>query len=115
MSPGKVNKHSQHIPAVPPLDGSLHPIYGFADWQAEHNPTRPFVVFPKDGATGEPTAVTFAEFAEATHRMAHAVRPNRKGKDGEVIAILVNCDTLLYQTLMVGVSRTGWVVCVVYS
>ncbi|TCD65346.1 putative NRPS-like protein biosynthetic cluster [Steccherinum ochraceum] len=110
MSPGRVNNTlAENKLPLPPLDGSLHPIYGFADWQAEYNPSRPFVFFPKDGATGESQSLTFAEFAAATHRMAHAVRPKEKGKDGEVVAILVNCDSLHYQALIVGVSRAGWV------
>ncbi|KAH8107711.1 acetyl-CoA synthetase-like protein [Cristinia sonorae] len=93
----------------PPLDGSLHPLFGFVDWQAEHNPSQPFVVFPEDGATGAAQTLSFSEFSEATHRVAHAVRPGRKGRDREVVALVINCDTLLYQALIIGVSRAGWV------
>ena len=95
---------------MPPVDGSLHPLHGLTDWQAEHNPARPFAIFPKDGASGPAMSISYLEFAYATHRMAHALRPNGIGDDGEVVAIIVNCDTLLYQTLFVGMARTGWVV-----
>jgi len=95
--------------AIPPRDGSIHPIFGIVDWQAERNPSRPYLLYPKDGATGDLTAISYSDFALATHRMAHIIRPNGKGEDGEVVAILANCDAVLYLAVVAGISRSGWV------
>ena len=48
---------------------------------------------------------------EASHRVAHILRPNRDGPDGEVIALLLNTDTILYNTVVLGLLRAGFVVC----
>ncbi|CAL1703617.1 unnamed protein product [Somion occarium] len=92
---------------APPLDGSLIPIPGFIDFQAEHNPNLPWAVFPSAERTGDIDSISFLEFAEATHRIAHAARPSRHGDDGEIIAILVNCDIVLYVALVAGLMRAG--------
>ncbi|KAI0079020.1 acetyl-CoA synthetase-like protein, partial [Panus rudis PR-1116 ss-1] len=92
---------------VPPLDGSIPILPGFTDFHAEHNFDQPNFLFPSRSNPNETDSISFRQFAKATHRMAHLLRPNRRGKDGEGIALLVNCDTLLYAVLVVGAVRAG--------
>lgn len=91
----------------PPLDGSITVLPGFADFQAAHNPSSPWVVFPSIGDPTESTSVSFLELAKATHRMAHALRPGRTGDEGQVVAVLVHCDAILYLPLVIGMVRAG--------
>ncbi|GJE90357.1 acetyl-CoA synthetase-like protein [Phanerochaete sordida] len=90
----------------PPLDGSLPVLPGFVDFHAEHNPERPWALLSA-GPELPVETVTFAEFARATHRIAHALRPDRAGPDDEVVAVLVNCDSVLYLALLAGMIRAG--------
>ncbi|KAJ7087944.1 putative aminoadipate reductase [Mycena belliarum] len=46
--------------------------------------------------------ITNLEFARATHRAAHVLRPRREGPDGEVVAVIALSDTLLYHAVVVG-------------
>ncbi|KAF7296637.1 Aminoadipate reductase [Mycena chlorophos] len=99
---------------APPLDDSanvsealdfhianrnLTPIYSFAVGNEDNSSSRTAVL----------TSITHFEFARATHRVAHLVRPMRTGVDGEVVAIIALADTLLYQTLFAGCSKAGFV------
>ena len=95
----------------PPIDGSLSALIGYADWQAEHQPSEPLDVFlhPDDHKTV--VSISYGEFAKATHRVAHFVRPNRVGQDGDVASMLLNTDTVIYQAMIVGLMRAGMVVC----
>lgn len=94
----------------PPLDGSLTVVPGFVDFHAQHNPERPWVILAADSKESSSTRVSFREYASATHRVAHHVRPGRVGCDGEVIAVLINCDAVLYLAVIAGVIRAGLVV-----
>lgn len=100
-------------PVLPPLDGSVDILPGLVDFHAQHNPDLPWAIFPS--ASGGVASITFSEFAKATHRIAHIVRPDRAGPDGEVVAVAVNCDTILYVALLVGMIRAGVVVSLVSS
>ncbi|KAF7789152.1 hypothetical protein EIP86_000089 [Pleurotus ostreatoroseus] len=92
----------------PPLDGSITVLPGFLDFHAEHNRDRPFALFPSISGTGV-TSVLFAELAETTHMIAHILRPNREGADGEVVGVLIHCDVLLYVATLLGIIRAGLV------
>ena len=92
--------------ARPALDGSLSVLPGFVDFHAEHNPEKPWALLSA-GPELPVETVTFSEFARATHRIAHALRPNREGPDDEVVAVLVNCDSVLYLALLAGMIRAG--------
>ncbi|KAI0942043.1 putative NRPS-like protein biosynthetic cluster [Taiwanofungus camphoratus] len=95
---------------LPPLDGSLPVLPGFVDFHAKHNPELPFCVFPYPDLSSDTLGtVSFLDFAHATHRIAHAFRPGRVGPEGGVVAIIVNCDTLLYHALVAGLVRAGLV------
>lgn len=95
---------------LPPLDGTLTVIPGLLDFHVQHNPDRPFALFPTRDHPSQASKVTFAELAKATHRVAHLARPNRLGREGEVIGLLINCDVLLYITVIQGLIRAGLVV-----
>lgn len=93
----------------PPLDGSIHVLPGLVDFHATHNADLPWAFLASD-AESPVSSVSFLEFAHATHRIAHALRPGRAGPENEVVAILVNCDTILYLALVAGMVRAGLVV-----
>ncbi|GJE88919.1 acetyl-CoA synthetase-like protein [Phanerochaete sordida] len=93
------------LPAFPPLDGSLPVIPGFIDFQAQHNGDRPWVLFPSGSSVD---SVSYAEYCDATHRMAWALRPDGTRADGAVVAVIVHCDTVLYLALLSGLVRAGY-------
>lgn len=98
-------------PTFPPLDGSIPVLPGFADFHAEHNPDLPWVVFPSPEDPTKTSSISFKQFAKATHRVAHAVRPNRlEGKDGDVVGVVIHSDSILYIAVLVGLVRAGFVV-----
>ena len=97
-------------PQLVPLDGSLNVLPGFIDFHAKHNPTRAWAKFPSFSNPSEATSVSFGDFAKATHRIAHTLRPGRAGNDGEVVAVFIHCDTILYLALLAGLVRAGFVV-----
>ena len=96
--------------ARPPHDGSLTVIPGFVDFHAEHNADFPWAKYPSRSEPGAIEVITFSQFAEATHRVAHKVRPARQGSDGEVVTLLIHCDTILYVTTLAGLIRANIVV-----
>lgn len=95
---------------LPPLDGTLTVLPGFVNFHAEHNPDLPWAKFPSASQPEEIESITFLEFSRATHRIAHALRHERAGKDGEVVAVLIHCDSILYLALLAGMVRAGLVV-----
>ena len=95
----------------PPVDGSITAIMGNIDWQAQHYPDEPCIVWPDASSPTGTKWVTFAQYAEATHRIAHLLRAGGKHKDRDVVAILIHTDTLLYCALMAGCIRANLVVC----
>ena len=97
-------------PIRPPLDGSLSVLPGFVDFHAEHNPQHPWATLSAGQEQPGVETVSFSEFARATHRIAHQLRPNRAGPENEVVAVLINCDSVLYLALLAGMMRAGLVV-----
>ncbi|KAF7789161.1 hypothetical protein EIP86_000098 [Pleurotus ostreatoroseus] len=95
-------------PQLPPLDGSIPVLPGFLDFHAANNPDHPWALFPSVLGKGT-QAISFSELAAATHRIAHAVRPDREGVNGEVIALIIHCDTVLYVATLIGIVRAGFV------
>ena len=95
--------------SYPPLDGSLF-FPELLEYNAQHNPDHPFFVYPGDKGTGEIRKISHLEFYRACQRVAHAVRPGRQGKSKEVVVILANCDTILYQALFMGIIYAGLIV-----
>ncbi|KAJ3557049.1 hypothetical protein NM688_g1689 [Phlebia brevispora] len=91
---------------LPPLDGSLTVLPGFLDFHAEYNPDRPWAVYPWSGDVG---SISFSELAKATHRLAHFLRPDASIQSRDIAVVLVNCDTVLYATVLMGIARAGMV------
>ena len=57
------------------------------------------------------TSISFLELARAAHRAGHLTRSSQPpGLHNEVVAIIANLDTLLYQTTVIGMMRAGIVV-----
>lgn len=95
---------------LPPLDGSLPTLPDIADFCAKHTPNKPWLVFPSKNAPHEITSISFLEIVQASHRVAHILRPGREGDEREVIALLLNTDTPLYAAVILGLLRAGFVV-----
>ncbi|KZT70541.1 acetyl-CoA synthetase-like protein [Daedalea quercina L-15889] len=96
--------------ALPPLDGSVSVLPGFVDYHAKHGPDRALYVFPyPDLSSNELRTISYLDFAQATHRIAHALRPKREGQEGAVVAMIMNVDTALYHAILVGLIRAGCV------
>ncbi|KAG1900203.1 putative aminoadipate reductase [Suillus fuscotomentosus] len=98
---------SRPNPVNPPLDGSLF-LPELLEFNAQHNSDVTFFVYNKpDG--NELVHISHRDFYRACHRAAHQVRPDRAGIDKEVVGIIANSDTLLYQTVFMGIIFAGLV------
>lgn len=95
----------------PPTDGSLATVTDFVDFNAQHNGSHPFWVFPPGDSSQAAAHISFAQAAAASHRVAHRMRPGRAGPEHEVLGVLVHTDTAYYAVLMLGALRAGFVVC----
>ena len=102
------NRNSNGL-SYPPLDGSLF-FPELLEYNAQHNPDNTFYVYPDDEGTGGVRKISHLEFYHACQRIAHAVRPGRQGKGREVVAIMANCDTVLYQAIFMGIIYAGLIV-----
>jgi acyl-CoA synthetase (AMP-forming)/AMP-acid ligase II len=90
------------IPALSSTFGFAHII----DYHAVHNAERPMAVFAPDDSH-KPSPVTFFEFGRACQRFARSVAPEAPIAKGEVVALLANCDTIMYMTAISGLIRAG--------
>jgi acyl-coenzyme A synthetase/AMP-(fatty) acid ligase len=99
------------VPLLPPLDGSITVLPGLIDFHAQQNPDQLCAIWPSTSSPGGTTGVTFSEFSDASHRLAHILRPNREGKDGEIVGVIIQTDVLLYMAVLAGMLRAGFVVC----
>ncbi|KAH9946535.1 hypothetical protein B0H21DRAFT_822721 [Amylocystis lapponica] len=101
---------AQGLPPQPPLDGSIPVLPGFLDFHAQHSPANPAFIYPDpDTALTSCAATSYQEFADATHRVAHVLRPSRAGPERAVVAIFVHTDVLLFHAVLVGLVRAGLV------
>ncbi|KAF9445951.1 putative aminoadipate reductase [Macrolepiota fuliginosa MF-IS2] len=104
-----MNYNQQNEILLPSVDGS-YTIPEALDFHRKHNPQEPIYVFSADESSQEPTTITFGEFGRACDRVAQYVRPGRSiHSDGQVVAMIVVTDTLLYQALLMGVMKAGLV------
>ncbi|KZT05750.1 putative aminoadipate reductase [Laetiporus sulphureus 93-53] len=97
------------IPLSPPLDGSIPVLPGFLDFHAQHNPTRPMYHLISEDEKLSNTTISFQQFAYATHRVARLFHSIHSTPGRPVVALLINCDTVLYHALLVGLVRAGLV------
>ncbi|KAF8547599.1 hypothetical protein OG21DRAFT_1424483 [Imleria badia] len=105
MTPSVSFRQRANDVSYPPLDGSLF-LPEMIEFNAKHNPTYAFYTF-YDERVNALRHVSHLEFYRACQRIAHAVHPNRHGPDNTIIAIIANCDTILYQALTMGVIYAG--------
>ena len=93
-------------PKLPQLNGSLF-FPDLINFHMQNNPALPMWVYPNDQ---DITEITFLEFGRAAHRIAHALRPERTGNDGQIVTLIANTDTILHQVVVAGMSIAGLVV-----
>ncbi|KAI6017888.1 hypothetical protein EDC04DRAFT_2607953 [Pisolithus marmoratus] len=89
----------------PPIDGSLF-VPDMLEYNSRNSPDHPFFVYP-DEQSKELHSISTVEFYRACQRVAHAVRPGRRGQDREVVGIVANVDCILYQALFMGIIYAG--------
>ena len=108
MAPSASFRQSPYAVTHPPLDGSLF-LPEMISFNAKHNPAHTFYTFYGE-RVNDLRQVSHLEFYRACQRVAHAVRPDRRGPDNTIVAIVANCDTILYQALTMGVIYAGLIV-----
>ncbi|QRV95000.1 AMP binding enzyme [Ceratobasidium sp. AG-Ba] len=91
----------------PPTDGSV-PLNHIVDFHLRYNPQHPWAVLAATEDHPEVT-VTYEQLAHAVHRAAHIVNPGASIPQGTNVGILATADTIVYLTLILGVSRAGLV------
>ncbi|KAJ7439939.1 putative aminoadipate reductase [Mycena latifolia] len=93
------------MPVVhPPLDCSLN-LSEIIDHHIAHENRGAFFVFAD--AAGHITEISQLEFCRAAHRAAHLLRPQRRGPEGQVLAIAALTDVVLYHALVAGCIKAG--------
>ncbi|KAJ3503559.1 hypothetical protein NLJ89_g8377 [Agrocybe chaxingu] len=91
----------------PPRDGSVT-LPEAVDYHRKHHPDRPVFFFHSDG-NPDVTEISFLEFARATDRVGHYLRPRREGPEKQVVALIALSDSLLYQAVTLGIMRAGMI------
>ncbi|KAJ7488851.1 putative aminoadipate reductase [Mycena latifolia] len=91
-------------PVRPPLDCSLN-LSEIIDLHIARADRSAAYAFADDA--GHITEVSQLELGRAAHRVAHLLRPQRRGPEGQVLAIVALTDVLLYQTLVAGCIKAG--------
>ncbi|KAJ7214255.1 acetyl-CoA synthetase-like protein [Mycena haematopus] len=91
---------------VPPLDCSLN-VAQILDFHITRENRSAAYSFTDDD--GKITEISRFEFSRAAHRVAHLLRPQRRGLDGQVLAIVALTDVLIYQTIVAGSIIAGLV------
>ncbi|KAF7347140.1 Acetyl-CoA synthetase-like protein [Mycena venus] len=91
---------------LPPLDCSLN-LAQIIDQHIAHDNRSAAYSFTDEN--GHVTDISHFEFARAAHRVAHLLRPQRCGLEGQVIAIVALTDVLIYQTIVSGCIIAGLV------
>ncbi|KAG1790286.1 putative aminoadipate reductase [Suillus plorans] len=91
----------------PPLDGSLS-LPQLVEFNAQHNSDITFFVYDKPDSN-DLVSISHSDFYRACHRAAQEIRPASAGADKEVVVLIANSDTLLYQTVFMGIIFAGLV------
>ncbi|KAF7347157.1 Acetyl-CoA synthetase-like protein [Mycena venus] len=89
---------------LPPLDCSLN-LVEIINWHIVHDNRS--VAYSFADEDGHITDISHFEFARAAHRVAHLLRPERRGSEGQVLAIVALTDVLIYQTIVAGCIVAG--------
>ncbi|KAF7347147.1 Acetyl-CoA synthetase-like protein [Mycena venus] len=91
---------------LPPLDCSLN-LAQIIDLHIVHENRS--IAYSFTDEDSHQTDISHFEFARAAHRVAHLLRPQRRGPEGEVVAIVALTDVLIYQTIVAGCIIAGLV------
>jgi hypothetical protein len=89
-----------HVP--PPTSAVLA---GLLQYRLDHHPDGGLNVYPSH--TGDADVVTYRDFALGCQRFMRAACPQAQVARGEVVGLLLQCDTLMYQTAICGLARAG--------
>ncbi|KAK7007684.1 acetyl-CoA synthetase-like protein [Favolaschia claudopus] len=89
---------------LPPLDCSLNLSQIINVHLIHQNHT---TAYSFTDANGHTTNISHFEFARAAHRVAHILRPQRQGGEGQTLAIVALTDVLIYHTLTMGCIIAG--------
>lgn len=89
----------------PPTD--LPTLTDVLSFHALHNATLPWMVFPSVNDPTKLDDVSYGEIDAASTRVAHMLRPGRHGPDGEVVALILHTDTILYVAVVFGSFKAG--------
>ncbi|KAF8971243.1 hypothetical protein BDZ97DRAFT_1349060 [Flammula alnicola] len=94
-------------PICPPTDGTvlLPDTLAFHD---RHNADIPMYMFSEDGVN-EVSEVSYCQFGRACRRVPQALDVNFASSTKPVVALIAFADTLLYQTIIVGMMTAGLV------
>ena len=101
VNPSRINR--------PPLDEGLF-FPQLLEFNAHHNPDITYFVYDSPDSD-DLVSISYLNFYQACHRAAHEIRPGRAGADDEVVALIAHSDTLLHQTVFMGIVFAGWIVC----
>jgi acyl-coenzyme A synthetase/AMP-(fatty) acid ligase len=96
-------------PILPPIDDKPT-ILETLDFHVANNPDHAMYTYSESAEDKNITSISYLEFTHATHRIAHALRPNHQGSDGQVVGVIMLVDSLLYQATTVGLMRSGLIV-----
>ncbi|KAJ7624410.1 putative aminoadipate reductase [Roridomyces roridus] len=89
----------------PPLDLSLN-INEIISFHIVHENRDAAYAFA-DEETDQVTEISHFELARAAHRVAHILRPQRRGPEGEILGIIALTDVFLYQAIVAGCIVAG--------
>ncbi|KAH6912217.1 hypothetical protein BKA70DRAFT_1535515 [Coprinopsis sp. MPI-PUGE-AT-0042] len=93
----------------PPLDGSLN-LVEIYEWHATHN--REHLVFVYPGADGVVQNLNWGHVARMVEhealRIRHLLCPLVDSAASAVVAVIANCDTITYFTMLMGIARAGF-------
>ncbi|KAJ7604453.1 amp-CoA ligase, partial [Roridomyces roridus] len=89
----------------PPLDLSLN-ISEIISFHIVHENKDAAYVYAHE-ETGQVTEISHFELARAAHRVAHILRPERRGPEGEILGIIALTDVFLYQAIVAGCIIAG--------
>ncbi|QRV74456.1 AMP binding enzyme [Ceratobasidium sp. AG-Ba] len=92
---------------LPATDGSI-PLNYLINFHLKHNSHHPWIVLSATNASPEVT-VTYEQLAHAVRKAVHIINPNGSIPQGECVAIIAMTDSITYLTLMLGISRAGFV------
>ncbi|TFK50162.1 putative aminoadipate reductase [Heliocybe sulcata] len=91
-----------------PTDGTVS-FAELVDIRLEKNPESVYSIVAPDDPGRDATRISMLEWCRAIHRLAYALRPQPDFQSREVVALILNCDTIMYATAVMAVMRAGFV------